>query len=209
MSWRTLMRFYVPLSITSIVFLAAQPLLTFGMARSEFPLQSLAVWPVINGFMFLFNSLAISYQEAVIALLSRGERARQQLQRFSLMLAGSVALLFLLIAVTPVGEAWFRGVAGLSEELLPFTRGPLLILWLAPPLITAKSWFRGRLVHRRRTAALAHAVVIHSVVLLAFMLFGPMLVRIPGTLLAAVGLCAALGVEAGFLRLRIAGQERA
>ncbi|TVQ40888.1 MAG: hypothetical protein EA384_01630 [Spirochaetaceae bacterium] len=208
MSWRSLLHFYVPLSVTSVVFLASQPLLTFGMARSAFPLQSLAVWPVINGFMFLFNSPAISYQEAVIALLGRGSSAHASLRRFSFVLGISVSLFFLLVALTPAGEIWFRGVAGLSAELLPFTRAPLRILWLIPALITAKSWFRGRLVHYRRTSALAHAVAIHSLVLLTAMLVGPVVLRVTGTLLAALGLCTALGVEAGYLRLRMVRHKR-
>ena len=206
--WCTLLRFYVPLSLTSIIFLASQPLLTFGMARSEFPLESLAVWPVINGFMFLFNSLAISYQEAVIALLGRGDAGRPILQRFTVGLACSIAALFLLVSITPLSQVWFRGVAGLTDALLPFTHGPMRLLWIVPALVTAKSWFRGRLVHRRRTSALAKAVVIHSIFLFVCMLLGPILFRVPGTVLAALGLCGALAVEAGYLRLRIAAQER-
>ena len=196
---KTLLQFYVPLSLTSVIFLSAQPLLTFGMSRAAFPVQALAVWPVINGFLFLFNSLALSYQEAVVAILGQGESNIPRVRRFTWWLAGGIGLMFYLAALTPFSETWFRVVSGLPEGLLPFTAIPVIILPLAPMLAAAKSWFRGRLVHERRTGALATAVVLHSIVLFLCVWIGPMLFDIPGAILAAISLVIALAAEAGFL----------
>ncbi len=196
---RSLLSFYVPLSLTSIIFLCAQPLLTFGMSRAQFPVHALAVWPVINGYLFLFNSLALSYQEAVVALLARGRENYPPVRRFTWYLAGAIGVLFLVTAVTPLSEIWFRVVSGLPAALLPFTAAPVMILFLVPMLATAKSWFRGKLVHERRTGALATAVVLHSIVLFLCVWLGPIFFEIPGALLAAISLIVALAVEAGFL----------
>lgn len=196
---KTLLQFYVPLSLTSVIFLSAQPLLTFGMSRAAFPVQALAVWPVINGFLFLFNSLALSYQEAVVAILGHGDSNIARVRRFTWWLAGGIGLMFFLAGVTPFAQTWFRLVSGLPEGLLPFTAVPVLILPLAPMLAAAKSWFRGRLVHERRTGALATAVVLHSIVLFLCVWIGPMLFDVPGAILAASSLVIALAAEAGFL----------
>lgn len=196
---RSLLAFYVPLSLTSIIFLSAQPLLTFGMSRAQFPVQALAVWPVINGYLFLFNSLALSYQEAVVALLARARENYRPVRRFTWHLAGAVGLLFLITGVTPLSETWFRVVSGLPAGLLPFTAAPVMILFLVPMLATAKSWFRGKLVHERRTGALATAVVLHSIVLFLCVWLGPIFFEVPGALLAAISLIISLAAEAGFL----------
>ncbi|MFW5995183.1 MAG: hypothetical protein ACOCRN_03650 [Spirochaetia bacterium] len=196
---RSLLAFYVPLSLTSVIFLSAQPLLTFGMARALYPVEALAVWPVINGFMFLFNALALSYQEAVVALLGQNAANEQRLRRFTWWLAGTIGVLFVLAGVTPFAQMWFRSVAGLPGVLLPYTVIPVFILPVAPMLAAAKSWFRGRLVHERKTGALAKAVVLHSVVLFACVYLGPILFDVPGAILAAVSLVIALAAEAGFL----------
>ncbi|MDA3951431.1 MAG: hypothetical protein PF508_19645 [Spirochaeta sp.] len=66
-SFPALLKFYVPLSLTSIMALISRPILAFGIARSVQPLESLATWPVINSLLFLFTSIALSYQEAVVA----------------------------------------------------------------------------------------------------------------------------------------------
>ena len=199
---KDMLRFYIPLSMTSIVFLLSRPLLTFGMARAAFPVKSLAVWPVINAFLFLFNSFALSFQEAAIAILERGEENRARLSRFSGMLAALLSAGVLICALSPVSELWFRGVSGLSESLLPFTRTPLIILAVVPAMVTAKSWLRGQYVSAKRTGVLANAVVIYTVVLFVTVFLGPRVVDVAGAILAASCLSFAQLIENSFLRLR-------
>lgn len=199
LSTRHMLEFYVPLSLTSVIFLSAQPLLTFGMARALFPREALAVWPVINGYMFLFNSMGLSFQEAVVAVLARNRANYYPLRRFATFLGGVLGLLLLLTAFTPLSGLWFRGVSGLSEQLLPFTTLPIMVLFLAPVLTTVKSWFRGRLICDHRTGALAKAVAIHSVVLFVCVWLGPVLFQVPGAVLAAGSLIIALMSEAAYL----------
>lgn len=207
---RRFLRFYVPLASTSVIFLAANPLLTFGMARGVAPLESLATWPVINGFMFLFNSIALSYQEAVIALLERG--FEEKLRRFTYMLGPVLGVFLLMAGVTPFGDLWFRGVAGLESSLVPYTRIPLLILTAVPILVTQKSWMRGLFVHRNKTVVLAQSVSIYTVMLLALVLVVPLLFPLEGVIVAAASLALAQTVENVYLlirsRRRPAGQQQ-
>lgn len=199
---RDMLKFYIPLAMTSIVFLLSRPLLTFGMARAAFPVKSLAVWPVLNAFMFLFNSFALSFQEAAIAILERGEENRKRLSRFSAALAAVLTGGLLISAVTPLSELWFAGVSGLSATLLPFTRVPLIILCAIPAMVTAKSWLRGQYVSSKRTGVLAHAVIIYTVVLFVTVFLAPRFLEVPGAVLAAACLAFAQLTENAYLRLR-------
>lgn len=200
LSWRELLSFYVPLSMTSVIFLAARPLLTFGIARSLLPLASLAVWPVIQGYLFLYNSIGLSYQEAAVALLGRHEENRVVMDRFAWVLGTGLSALFLLTAVTPLGEAWFTSVSGLEASLLGLTDGALLILAVAPLLVARKSWYRGELVHQGKTRFLAWAVSMHTVVLLLLVWILPLLTPMLGTITAAASFVLALGFENILLR---------
>lgn len=200
LTWRKLLSFYVPLSLTSIIFLAARPLLTFGIARSLLPLPSLAVWPVLQGFLFLFNSVAISYQEAAVALLGRNPGNRPVMDRFAWYTGAILSGGLLLAAVTPLGNLWFTGVSGLRGELLGLTGGPLFILAVVPLLVARKSWYRGELVHLGRTRVLAWAVSLHTVVLLLLVWLVPRVLPIAGTLTAATSFAIALAVENIVLR---------
>jgi len=203
-SWRGLLRFYAPLSLTTIVFLAAQPVLTFGIARSLEPARSLAVWPVVNAYMFLFTSIALSHQETAIALLNRSPRSFTRLSRFTLVLAISLSALMLFTGLTPIGSWWFRAVSGLGEPLLPLTTVPVLILSLVPALMTYKAWYRARYVTANRTTVLAQGVIAYSVALFLCILAGSLLPMV-GVTVAALALTISQGIENGYLLVRQPG----
>ncbi|MFN2168187.1 MAG: hypothetical protein ACK2U9_18240, partial [Anaerolineae bacterium] len=92
LSWRDLSAFYVPLALTTLLNLSAQPILSAGLARAPEPLSSLAVWPVITGFLFILRALGLSFQEAVVALAEDRESVGG-LRRFLRRLLGPAALL--------------------------------------------------------------------------------------------------------------------
>ena len=51
--------FYVPLALSPLLGLAAQPVLTAGISRMPSPTESLAILPAVNGFTFLFRSVSL------------------------------------------------------------------------------------------------------------------------------------------------------
>jgi hypothetical protein len=59
-----ILAFYVPLAATSVLPMAVQPAVTFFLAHGRQPIESLAVFPVVLSFTFLFRSPGISSQEA-------------------------------------------------------------------------------------------------------------------------------------------------
>ncbi len=79
--WDTLIKFYVPLALTSFINLGIRPVMQMGMSRGAFPLESLAIWPVFMGYMFLYNSLSLASQEVVIAQIG-GSVSNRKLIRF-------------------------------------------------------------------------------------------------------------------------------
>ena len=204
LGWHGLLQFYVPLSLTTVVYLLAQPALTFGIARALMPERSLAVWPVLTGFLFIFNSFALSHQETSIALLTDHPANVGRLRRFTAGLAITLSGLMLLSGLTPAGTWWFRGVSGLSDELLALTGAPLLILAVAPAIVTYKAWFRARYVSSGRTRVLAEGVVIYTVVLFALVFVGSTL-PLAGVTAAAGAMVLALSAEIAYLIARRPG----
>jgi len=68
-SYRKIIDFYLPLALTTTIALGVHPVVTFFVGRAKFPIESLAVLPVINSLVFIFRSLGLSYQEVGISLL--------------------------------------------------------------------------------------------------------------------------------------------
>ncbi|MFQ5856858.1 MAG: hypothetical protein ACE5LU_14690 [Anaerolineae bacterium] len=194
LAWGGLLEFYVPLALTSFITLVGRPVLTFGLARAPQPLASLAVWPVIMGFLFLARSFAFAYQEVVVALLVDG-RSFEKLRRFTISLALSLSGLFAVVAATPAARLWFENVSGLSPELVALAIVPTTILSVLPGLDTLLSWQFGLLVHVGRTRAIIVAVVLDVVVLVVVMLGVGAVLPLAGATMAAIALTTAVGAE--------------
>lgn len=182
-----LLSFYVPLALTSLIVLANQPLFSTALSRAPEPLFSLAVWPVIMSVLFLGRSTAMSYQEAVVALLTNSQTYRQ-LQRFAWTLAAILGVIFGIFAVTPLAHGWYSVVAGLPPHLLEFAILPTLLIAPLPAVATLISWQRGVLVHLRRTQYITHSVAISLGLLVLMLTLGTWLLPLPGVTIAALAL---------------------
>jgi len=204
LSWRELIGFYVPLGMTSLILLSARPILTAALTRLPNAMYSLAVWPVLLSVLFMGTSIAMSYQEAAIALLS-DRRSMRMLRRFSLVLAASLSAVFLVFAATPLSRIWFERVAGLSAELVGLVRAPIAILGLLPGIGALISWQRGILVAARRTPVITRSVLLNLIVLvLVLVVLGSAL---PASGLVIVAVSYVLSVFVEWLYLRLSGRK--
>ncbi len=193
-----LLQFYIPLALTSFINLAARPLLSVGIARAVRPIDSLAVWPVLMGFMFLFNAIALSYQEIVITVIEK-PGAQSALKRFAMQIGAGLLILYLLTVLTPLRELWFRTVSGLTPDLMELLPLPVLITALCPPLLTAISYFRGVYISEKRTRTVSNGVIINLVAMTALMLIFLKIPAVDGAVLAAAAYTGAISAEVLFL----------
>lgn len=171
-----ILHFYVPLALTSVLSLITLPVITFFMGHSRRPIESLAVLPVINAFVFLFRSGGFAYQEVAVALAGvRAEHARD-ISRVSWMLGGAASGVLALVALTPLSHVWFVTLSGLTPAMAAFAIGPVRLLVLLPVLEYLLQTQRALLILGRRTRRVT-----------------------VGTGVEAVGLTLALGLCVGWL----------
>ena len=76
------MDFYLPLVMTSLISLLVNPIGSAALGRMPFPVESLALWQVLGGLIFMVRSLGIAYNEVVVALLDE-VRSSRALRRFA------------------------------------------------------------------------------------------------------------------------------
>ncbi|MEA3335529.1 MAG: hypothetical protein U9R25_06425 [Chloroflexota bacterium] len=207
LTWPSLLRFYTPLAMTSFITLAGQPIISLGLSRGPRALESLAVWPVINGLLFLFRSTGVAFQEVVVALL-KDEASYRALRRFAHRLAMGLSGLLAVICLTPLANAWFVGVAGLSPELASIARIPAMLLILVPGLTALTSWQRGVLIHFGRTSPITVATALNIGLLLITILLATSLLPLPGAIIAALALTLSLSAEVAFLTRKAHGTLR-
>jgi len=144
-------RFYVPLMLTSLIGIAIQPMLTFFMGRAASPVESLAVFPVVHSLGFIFRSVGLSFQDAVIALLGRRNEGYEEIRRFAIGLGTTLSGILALLAFTPLSHLWFVHVSGLTPELASFAIPAARVLTPVPFLGVLLSLQRGTLIRHRTT----------------------------------------------------------
>jgi len=166
---KSFLNFYIPLAMTSLLLLLANPIGSAALSRMPFALDSLAVWPVISGLIFMFRSPGVAYNEVVVALLDE-PRSSSNLRKFAVILSIILSGLLLLITITPISAVWFGTVSALTPALSSMARSGLWLALLLPALNVWQSWYQGAIVHSRRTRGISEAVflyLISSAVLLA------------------------------------------
>ena len=166
-------RFYVPLMLTSLIGIAIQPMLTFFMGRAASPVESLAVFPVVTSLGFIFRSVGLSFQDAVIALLGRGDEGYAEIRRFAIGLGATLSGILGLIAFTPLSHYWFVHVSGLTPVLADFAIPAAQVLTPVPFLGVILSLQRGALIRHRTTGPIILATAAEiSAVAAVFVLVG-------------------------------------
>jgi progressive ankylosis protein len=171
MSYRVIARFYFPLALTTMVSVGIIPVVTFFLSHSRMPVESLAVFPVVNSLVFLFRSMGISFQEVGIALLGENNRGYRALRDFAFLLGLLVTGALGLVAFTPLSSLWFQQVSGLGRDLYELAVLPTQILVIMPGLMVLLSFQRSILVNTRRTEPITFASIIEvggTIVLLLF-----------------------------------------
>ncbi len=154
------LNFYIPLAMTSLLTLLVNPIGSAALSRMPLALDSLAVWPVLTGLVFLLRSLGIAYNEVVVALLDE-PNSSPALRRFAIWLAIATSAGLLLIAATPASDFWFRTVSALNPRLIRLAE---IGIWFALPLPAVnvlQSWFQGAILFGKRTRGITEAVVVY------------------------------------------------
>jgi hypothetical protein len=204
MTLRKLLRFYWPLAFNSVIWLCSPFLVSSALANGARAIDSLAVWPVVNGQVGIISSFGFSFVDVVVALL-KGPGSAQSLRQFALILATGSLVVLLIFAFTPLGPWWLQRAAGLDRELLGLGRSTLRLTVLFPTVAVILSWLRALVAKADVTDALARAGSISVVVLIALLVLGVVGTDFAGCHVAAVALIAARSAEGTWLWRSTAG----
>ena len=173
LSYRRIVEFYYPLALTSLIGLAAHPMLTFFMGQARMPIESLAVFPVVNALSFVFRAAGLSFQETAIALLGKKNEYARELGTFGALLAVAASGGLTLIAFSPLADFWLITVSGLSPDLAFYAKLPLQILAPLPAFSVFLSFQRALLVNGRFTRPITGATALEVTgIAIVFMMLG-------------------------------------
>jgi hypothetical protein len=160
---KSFLDFYIPLAMTSFLSLLILPLGSAAMSRMPSALESLAVWPVLSGPIFMLRSLGIAYNEVMVTLLDE-PKSYFALQRFGFVISSLATVFLVLAASSPLSEFWFVRISALTPALTGLARSALWYALPNPGLNVFTSFFQGVLLHSRKTRGITESVVIFLIV---------------------------------------------
>ena len=201
LAWREFFSFYIPLVLTSLLTLLYNPIGSAALGRMPRSLESLAVWPVVSGLVFIFRSLGIAYNEVVVALLDEpGSSAN--LRRFATWLSVISTVTLLLVAVTPLSGLWFEQVTALDPDLAEIARTGFWLVLPLPVMSVLQSWYQGAILTGKRTRGITESVVIFLVASGVTLIAGVAWGRMTGLYIGLAGLTVATLMQTAWLWVR-------
>ena len=178
LTYQAFAAFYLPLVMTSLLTLLIQPMGSAALSRMPSALESLAVWPVVSGFIFMLRSMGVAFNEVVVALLDEPLSTRP-LRHFTTLLSIGTTGALVLIAATPLSRLWLEYFSGLSPDLAALARNGLWFGILLPGLNSIQSWYQGALLNSGKTRGISEAVGIFlsvtGLVMLGGVIWGKMI----------------------------------
>ncbi len=202
LTWSAFYSFYIPLAATSSLLLLTQPLGSAALGRMPRALESLAAWPILSGFIFVFRSLGMAYNEVVVALADEPQ-SLVSLRRFTWLLTVGIFGALLLIAATPLSTFWFENVAGLEPGLARLAQSGLWFALLWPSLSVLQNWYQGLIVHGKRTGSVVQSVALSLAVSAVILVGGVLWEGVAGLYVGVAAFVVGSGVQVAWLWLKV------
>jgi hypothetical protein len=165
---RELVRFYVPLALTSTIAQICAPIGSAAISRMPRALDSLAAWPVVSAMRLLTSSPGLAYNETVVALVER-PRSSQRLWRFSLTLSAFTTAGLVVLITPPVANLVFKSLLHLPPAVALLSHRSLWFLLPMPTIAVLQSWYQGVILHSGRTRGIIESVLLFTVVIASFL----------------------------------------
>ena len=193
------LQYYIPLALTSLITLLSQPLISTSLSRMPMALDSLAIWPVLSGLLFIFRAPGVAYNEVVVTLLDNPNSYRK-LRKFAFILTTITSVCLLIITVTPLSSIWYTKVTALPATLITLGNTALWFSLLIPGANALLSWYQGILLQSGKTKGISQAVVIFLLVTIVIYALGINQSKYPGIYIGALGFSLGMTCQAAWLK---------
>lgn len=198
---KTFLAFYIPLVMTSLLSLIANPITSAALSRMPLSVESLAAWQVVSSLIFVFRSSGLAFNEVVVALMDE-THSFHNLRKFTHILWITTTLLLLIITATPLANLWFGQIIGLSPDLAHLSSTSIWLTLPLPAMAVFQSWFQGSMMHGRKTRGITESVVIYLVINTVILYLGVAWGQMNGLYVGLVAMAASTILQTGWLWYR-------
>lgn len=191
---RAIFDFHLPLTLTTMVTLLGQPLLSSALARSPNSTLALASFQFASTIIWLHRTIVFALPEVVITLY-RDEQSMQKLRRFCIYVGFITTGTMALTAFTNLDSLIFKEVLGEKDErIVRMAHLALQLSCLLPMIGALQSYLRGILAVHHLTVSRLAAILVSITCLIGMLALGVAL-GWPGVVTSSVALTTAMLAE--------------
>ena len=191
------MRFHLPLAITTFMSWSILPMTQRVLAQADNAVEVLAAYTAIFSIMMIMRSGGMSWQEAVIAL-NKSEKERGALQRFTFTLGAGSSIVSVIFATSPLIVIYSREILDVESTLIPLITTGALFATFLPLFSTLQSYLRALLMGQDNTNPIYQAMMLGFAVT-ALSLFVGMQLDVAPIPVAVTSLTIGMGSELVYL----------
>lgn len=196
MTLRDVLRFYLPLVLTSQMMTLSTPVINLGLGRAHDPAHALASYAVGFTLAVFMNSPALVSNQAASALLRDEAASVRTLLGTFLAVGLLVSAADLLLALTPLGDLVLQSVMGVPHDIAESAKRVLLVMSPIPALLAVRGVYHGVIMTAERTTLITLSTGVRLALLsavIALLLAG--VLGMPGELAGAAALLAGIAGE--------------
>jgi hypothetical protein len=195
LTYPDILRFFMPLVLTTWIMGLSPTVLNSGLARTPNPEVSIAAFSVATSLTFAFESPVMVIRNLALSLRETSQTMRR-LRTFSLLVGVAMTSIVALIGFTKLAEITLVGLTGVSREVYNLSLPVVRILSLSLVILAWRQFYYALLMRNLKTRYIGHSAVARLLFLTAA-LFGGMAMwpTLPGTHIAAIAYIGGFIVE--------------
>ncbi len=160
LTYRELVGFFIPVSMTGVMFALSRPVLYAFVTRVPAGLPAIAAMRVAFDFSMLFQQAANQFRHFFVTF---GLDDLPGKRRFMAIVGAALTAIMLVFAVTPLQTWIWRDLMRIPDDVRVLSVQVFLIMCAMPAVIIVRNYFHGRLMVERRTSGMAVGSVLRVV----------------------------------------------
>lgn len=160
LSYRELTGFYIPVSMTGVMFALSRPVLYAFVLRLPNGILAIAAMRVAFDFSMLFQQAANQFRHFFVTF---GLDDLPGKRRFMAAIGAAITAIMLIFALTPLSDYIWRDLMRIPDDVRVLAVEVILIMCFMPGVIIVRNYFHGRLMVERRTSGMAVGSILRVV----------------------------------------------
>ncbi|RKD33924.1 hypothetical protein [Thermohalobacter berrensis] len=186
---KTIIRFFLPLVLTSFIKSLAKPIINSGLARTHNPEIALSTYAVAWGLGIIIVSPVVMFHQVPLNLIKEdNDKQKKSVLKFAIYLGLTLSVIFGTVAFSPIGYYVLKYLIGTTDKISLMSIDVLKIMSVLPLIMVIRQYYWGILMKKHMTEYISKGKVINLIALILGITFGYFLQPSNSAIIGIIGM---------------------